>query len=68
MGKHADRKAGRCAPPLLYEVEAFVQAARYQRTAQRHDSRNGFYTRNLGTSAGVIEDLAVPRTRKGFRT
>jgi putative transposase len=50
------------------EVEAFVQAARYQRTAQRRDSRNGFYTRSLGTSVGVIEELPVPRTRKGFRT
>lgn len=50
------------------EVEACVQAARYQRTAQRRDSRSGFYTRDLGTSVGVIEDLPVPRTRKGFRT
>jgi len=39
------------------EVEAFVQAAPYQRTVQRRDSRNGFYTRDLGTSVGVVKDL-----------
>jgi transposase-like protein len=50
------------------EVEAFIGAAPYQRTAQRRDQRNGTYTRDLGTGVGVIEALPVPRTRKGFRT
>jgi len=50
------------------EVEAFVAARPYQRTAQRRDYRNGSYARSLGTSVGVIADLPVPRTRKGFRT
>lgn len=53
---------------LEEEVEAFVNAAPYQRTSERRDYRNGNYERNLGTSMGVIEDLAVPRTRSGFRT
>jgi putative transposase len=53
---------------LEEEVEAFVQAAPYQRTAERRDYRNGFYERDLGTSMGVIEDLSIPRTRNGFRT
>jgi putative transposase len=50
------------------EVEAFIGAAPYQRNRQRRDQRNGSYLRDLGTGLGVIEDLAVPRTRKGFRT
>ena len=32
------------------------------------NSRNGSYDRDLGTSMGTIEDLPVPRTRKGFKT
>jgi len=50
------------------EVEAFIGAGPYQRSTQRRDHRNGTYQRDLGTGIGVIEDLAVPRTRKGFRT
>ncbi len=53
---------------LEEEVEAFVNAAPYQRSPDRRDQRNGDYERNLGTSMGVIEDLPVPRTRQGFRT
>ena len=53
---------------LEEEVTAFVGAAPYQRTDQRRDSRNGTYPRDLGTSVGAIEDLPVPRTRKGFKT
>jgi transposase-like protein len=53
---------------LEEEVNAFVNAGPYQRTAQRRDQRNGYYTRDLGTGVGVIEDLAVPRTRGGFQT
>jgi len=56
------------AQTLEEEVEAFVKAEPYQRTEERQDYRNGFYERDLGTSMGVIEDLSVPRTRKGFRT
>ena len=53
---------------LEEEVAAFVNAAPYQRTSERKDYRNGTYERDLGTSMGVIEDLPVPRTRKGFQT
>lgn len=53
---------------LEEEIEAYIQAARYQRTDHRRDERNGHYTRNLGTSMGLIEDLPVPRARKGFHT
>lgn len=53
---------------LEEEVEAFVNAAPYQRTPERRDYRNGNYERDLGTSMGVIEDLPVPRTRDGFQT
>lgn len=53
---------------LEEEVDAFVNASPYQRTAERRDQRNGNYERDLGTSMGVIEDLVVPRTRNGFRT
>ena len=53
---------------LEEEIDAFVHAAPYQRTAQRRDYRNGSYERDLGTSLGVIQDLPVPRTREGFRT
>ena len=53
---------------LEEEIEAYLQAALYQRTDDRRDERNGYYTRNLGTSMGLIADLPVPRARKGFHT
>jgi putative transposase len=56
------------ATVLEEEVEAFVGASRYQRSEQRRDQRNGSYTRDLVTGVGRIQDIAVPRTRRGFRT
>jgi transposase-like protein len=53
---------------LEEEVNALVGAPRYARTSSRRDQRNGYYTRDLGTTVGQIEDLSVPRTRQGFRT
>lgn len=53
---------------LEEEVENFEQAALYQRTPSRKDYRNGYYERDLVTTMGEIEDLAVPRTRGGFHT
>jgi putative transposase len=53
---------------LEEEVNAFVNAEPYQHTVERRDQRNGYYTRDLGTGMGVIEDLAIPRTRGGFQT
>lgn len=53
---------------LEEEVEEYIQAAPHERTANRRDHRNGSYRRGLGTSMGEIEDLPVPRTRKGFQS
>ena len=53
---------------LEEEVNGFIQAALYQRTPERQDHRNGYYERDLVTTSGEIEDLPVPRTRKGFHT
>jgi putative transposase len=53
---------------LEEEVEAYIQAAPYERTQNRQDHRNGTYVRNLGSALGEIEELPVPRTRKGFQS
>jgi transposase-like protein len=53
---------------LEEEVEAVVGASRYERSEQRQNYRSGTRTRDLMTSGGLIEDLAVPRTRNGFQT
>lgn len=51
------------------ELERFVGAAWGERTSERTGYRNGFYTRDLRTTSGSIEDLHVPRDRKGeFQT
>jgi transposase-like protein len=50
------------------ELAVQVGAGRYERTAQRRDHRIGQRRRSLGTSIGMIEDLPVPRTRRGFQT
>lgn len=64
------RLAVRCTLVTILneEMDAFIGAGRYDRTAQRRDQRNGTYPRSLSTSVGQIDDLPVPRTRKGFRT
>lgn len=53
---------------LEEEVSQFIGASRYERTQERRDHRAGHRTRTLGTTAGVIDDLPVPRTRGGFHT
>ncbi len=53
---------------LEEEVTQFIGAARYERSDRRRDQRAGHRSRTLGTTAGVIDDLPVPRTRAGFRT
>jgi putative transposase len=53
---------------LEEEVSALIGALPYERTPQRRDYRNGHYTRDLGTTVGLIEDLPVPRTREGHQT
>lgn len=53
---------------LEEEITAYIQAEPYQRIDTRQDHRNGYYTRDLGTSIGQIKDLPIPRTRKNFQT
>lgn len=53
---------------LEEEVSQFIGADRYERTPGRRDQRAGHRSRSIGTSAGVIDDLPVPRTRAGFHT
>lgn len=56
------------ASVLDEEIEAYLQAGRYERTPHRQDQRNGYYRRGLGTGLGQIEALPVPRSRKGYQT
>jgi len=48
--------------------EALLQmcAARYTHDPRRRDQLNGTYTRSLQTPGGTIQDLRVPRSRKGL--
>ena len=51
------------------ELGSFVGAAWGEHTPERKGYRNGFYTRDLATTSGPIEDLQVPRDREGaFQT
>jgi len=47
------------------ELSQFLGAAWGESTAQHKGYRNGFYMRDLMTTAGPIEDLTVPRDRAG---
>jgi putative transposase len=53
---------------LKAEVTALVGALPYERSISRTDQRNGHYRRDLDTTVGHIESLAVPRTRGGHQT
>jgi transposase-like protein len=53
---------------LEAEVAEVVGAAPYQRSGHRRDYRNGSYSRDLVTGVGLIEELGVPRTRRGFKS
>ncbi len=49
------------------ELIQYTQTSPYQRTLQpRIDSRNGYYYRDLDTTIGSIENIAVPRSRHGL--
>lgn len=51
------------------ELEKCVGAEWGECTPERKGYRNGYYTRDLVTSTGRIEDLSVPRDREGqFQT
>ena len=47
------------------ELQALLAATWGEHTPARKGYRNGFYTRDLGTTQGLIEDLKVPRDREG---
>lgn len=47
------------------ELEQFAGAAWGECTPKRRGYRNGFYTRDLATTSGPIEDVNVPRDRAG---
>jgi len=46
------------------ERDEYLQAASYERSAERRDYRNGYYERDFTISVGKIS-LKVPRTRNG---
>ena len=46
------------------ERDEYLQVGAYERTADRFDSRNGYYERELIMSIGKV-NLRVPRTRNG---
>lgn len=50
------------------EMIQYMQTQPYQRTAKssRLDYRNGYYCRNLDTTFGPVEGIAVPRSRQGL--
>lgn len=49
---------------LSVDFDSFIHAGRHQRTTRRRGYRNGYRSRSLLTSVGVL-DLQVPRDRKG---
>ena len=49
---------------LEEEMSEYVGVARYEHGSDRHDYRNGHYTRHLLTEMGDLEVL-VPRSRRG---
>ena len=53
---------------LEEEITALVGALPHERSNSRTDRRNGHYRRDLDTTMGHIDELAVPRTRGGYRT
>lgn len=54
---------------LEEELTLYTQAKWHQRTQERLDYRNGFYQRDLQTELGPIEEIRIPRLRKGtFKT
>lgn len=53
---------------LEEEITVLIGANPYERTATRRDHRNGYYARDLDTSVGHLDNLSVPRTRRGHQT
>jgi transposase-like protein len=50
------------------EMTQYMQTQPYQRTdkSNRLDYRNGYYRRNLDTTLGPVEQIAIPRSRRGL--
>lgn len=51
---------------LEEEMIQYQQRKPYQRSSERIDYRNGYYTRNMDTAFGPIENIQVPRSRSGL--
>lgn len=51
---------------LEEEMIQYQQRKPYQRSSERVDYRNGYYTRNMDTAFGPIEQIKVPRSRSGL--
>lgn len=47
-------------------IKAEIQQFMTSEEAGNHNSRNGYYIRNLHTKYGNVEDLEVPRDRQGL--
>jgi transposase-like protein len=47
---------------MLFERERFLNAAPYERTAERRDYANGFKPKRLRTRVGLL-DLSIPQVR-----
>ncbi len=53
---------------LALEFQGYVQADEYERTENRTDQRNGYRSRSLMTTWGLIDNIKVPRGRSnGFQ-
>lgn len=50
---------------LQVEFRREVGCGRYKRTERRSDQRNGYYSRGLMTLYGWLEEIKVPRLRRG---
>jgi putative transposase len=50
---------------LEAEIKEKLKADPYERTEDRLGYRNGHYQRSLGSRYGEIEDINIPRLRKG---
>jgi putative transposase len=54
---------------LDLELTRYLGCAHHARGDSRRGQRNGYYTRDLATGLGLLEQLRVPRCRrKGFQT
>jgi len=50
---------------MKQELDVFLGYNPYERDPEQDNSRNGYYHHSLDTRFGKIENIAVPRDRKG---